>query len=161
MSAGCGCHCASLNFCQSKPNDILKTQIGYRYVIGCKINSTLLEPYKKGVKTTYQNYEARPNPNILVIIVARKPSKLSSMKEGAGHRPKLGNPNLENTVLNVPSIIMIILKCQCLTMITNHRCASRILLNTYYIFTFTMHIFIYAATNRVHIYIYIHIYTNI
>ena len=80
------------------------------------------------------------------------------MKEGAGHRPKLGNPNLENTILNVPSIIMIMLKC--LTMITNHRC---ILLNKYDISTFTMHIFIYAVpqTFRVHIYIYMHMYTDI
>ena len=81
----------------------------------------------------------------------------SSMKEGAGHRPKLGNPNLENTILNVPSIIMIMLKC--LTMITNHRC---ILLNKYDISTFTMHIFIYAANiSCTYIYIYMHMYTDI
>jgi hypothetical protein len=84
----------------------------------------------------------------------------SSMKEGAGHRPKLGNPNLENTILNVPSIIMIMLKC--LTMITNHRCDSRILLNKYDISTFTMHIFIYAANiSCTHTYIYMHMYTDI
>ena len=72
----------------------------------------------------------------------------SSMKEGAGHRPKLGNPNLENTILNVPSIIMIMSKC--LTMITNHRC---ILLNLQCIYlympqTFRVHIYIYAYVHR-------------
>ena len=72
------------------------------------------------------------------------------MKEGAGHRPKLGNPNLENTILNVPSIIMIMLKC--LTMITNHRC---ILLNLQCIYLYM------PQTFRVHIYIYMHMYTDI